>query len=345
MISLIVSTYEHTATLGWVLEALASQDYPGRWELIVVDDGSDPTVLTIVKEASWRYSTDMRYVWQPDAGHRLARSRNNGIRIARGELLVFLDGDMVVRPNFLSAHAAAHASGEKILLVGTRERLVVRSDRQNLDLEALRVQAEQVSIIEGLPTEHKQQEAWSRSRSPWMAMSGSNFSIASGPGAMYNEMFFGWGSEDRELACSLIRRHGHKLVVSDAPRALHVKVESRPTRRGALITSAAANAAEANKEAQALLETIRNKLVFKHLHPTEDVTPTMRMIANCLVDPRTDTWYFDEDLTDRNLAEAINAAENWMDSHSIQFRPARRATPTPRLTERKSDAGEQDQAN
>ena len=327
MISLIVSVYEHTATLGWVFEALAAQDYKGRWELIVVDDGSDPGVLTLVKEASWRYTTDMRYVWQPDAGHRLARSRNNGIRMARGEVLVFLDGDMVVRPNFLSAHAAAHVAGEKRLVVGTRERLSIRGDRPPQDIEALFVLADQASVIEGMTSEYKQQEGWARSRSAWMAMSGANFSATAGPGLMYNEMFVGWGTEDRELACSLIRKHGYRLVVSDATRALHVKVENRPTRRGVLVTTAASQAAEANKEAESLFQTIRNKLVFRHLHPNEDVTASMRMIANCLVDPRTDTWYFDEELTDRNLADAIEAAESWMDSHGIQFRPGRRTIP------------------
>ena len=328
MLSLIVSVYEHTATLGWVFESLSSQDYKGRWELIVVDDGSDPAVLTMVKEASWRYPMDIRYVWQLDAGHRLARSRNNGIRLARGELLVFVDGDMAVRPNFLSAHAAAHAGGDKLLVVGTRERMTVRADRPPQDLEALMVDARQADLIEGLPCDYKLQEGWARSRSPWMAMAGSNFSVEAGAGVQYNEMFVGWGSEDRELACSLIRKHGHRLVVSDATRALHVKVESRPSRRGVLLTTAA-SAAAADKEAKSLLETIRNKLVFRHLHPTEDVTPSLRMIANCLVDPRTDSWYFDEELTDRDLGEAIEAAENWMDAHGIQFRPGRRAPAAP----------------
>lgn len=289
-----------------------------------MDDGSDPAVLAAVKEASWRYPLDIRYVWQPDAGHRLARSRNNGIRIAKGDLLVFLDGDLVVRPNFLSAHAAGHAGTEKVLLVGTRERFGVRGDRMPDDLEALFVQADQVREIEGRESDYKQQESWSRSRSAWMAMAGSNFSVRSGPGVAYSEMFVGWGSEDRELACSLMRRYGHRLVVSDSMCALHIKIENRTTRRGHAF-SVSANAVDAEKEAHNLMETIRNKLVFRHLHPNEDVTPSLRMIANCLVDPRTDFWYFDEELEDRDLTEAIVAAENWMDAHGIQFRPARRA--------------------
>ena len=69
------------------------------WELIVVDDGSDD--MTAIEVAPLLADSRIRYVRQKSAG--VSAARNHGIRLARGDLIAYLDSDNVWYPGFLSA--------------------------------------------------------------------------------------------------------------------------------------------------------------------------------------------------------------------------------------------------
>ena len=102
-VSVIVPYYQARNKLDLTLAALLRQDYPQELtEIIVVDDGSDPPLTPAdVPEG-------VRVVTQRRDGFGAARARNNGARAAAGSILVFVDGDMALSPNSLSAHAAWH---------------------------------------------------------------------------------------------------------------------------------------------------------------------------------------------------------------------------------------------
>lgn len=311
MISVIICTYQQPLTLGWLLDSLAQQNYTGPFQILIADDGSDAEVLAVVKEASWRLHLDVRYIWQPDAGFRISRSRNNAIRCATGELLVFIDGDTVVRPGFLDAHAKAHQTSQKLLLCGTRENITLRADRPPKNAEELHFLAEQTSRIEAAASEYPQQEAWANSKSPWMAISGSNFSVRNSADITFNEAFIGWGTEDREFACRMLKK-GYRISVTDAARAIHVDlVAPKSTHRHT----------EDNRENLELSDLIRNKLLFRRLHPDVDTTPAIKMLQNCSIDPGTGYWSYDPAHIAIDLNSAIQSAEAWMDQHGIAFRP------------------------
>lgn len=46
-------------------------------------------------------SFEIKHVYQEDIGFRLARSRNNGARIASGDFLIFLDQDVIMPNDFV----------------------------------------------------------------------------------------------------------------------------------------------------------------------------------------------------------------------------------------------------
>jgi GT2 family glycosyltransferase len=78
-------------------------DYPSeRWEVIVVDDGSGDHTADAVAESC----PPARYLEQPNRG--AAAARNLGARQAKFDFLVFLDDDMLVRPDHLLRHEEAH---------------------------------------------------------------------------------------------------------------------------------------------------------------------------------------------------------------------------------------------
>jgi glycosyltransferase involved in cell wall biosynthesis len=120
LISVIVPTYNWPEALDLVLDALAHQS-GGAYEVIVADDGSGPGTRAVVETWQARYPVPLRHEWQADEGFRAARVRNLGASKAKGDYLVFIDGDCLCRPDFIRAHGQLaergwFVSGRRVLL-------------------------------------------------------------------------------------------------------------------------------------------------------------------------------------------------------------------------------------
>jgi len=100
-LSVIVPAHDAAATLREQLEALASQEWPGTWEAIIVDNNSTDATPTIVAEFA---RADCRFRLVTASKRRgPAYARNAGAEHARGRLLLFCDADDVVAPGWLAA--------------------------------------------------------------------------------------------------------------------------------------------------------------------------------------------------------------------------------------------------
>ena len=91
LLSVIMPVDGREDLLEEALRALVSSDLPREaWELIVVDDGSCNECATVAARVA---DTVVRL---PGAVRGPAYARNRGVEVARGELLLFLDGDVAV---------------------------------------------------------------------------------------------------------------------------------------------------------------------------------------------------------------------------------------------------------
>jgi GT2 family glycosyltransferase len=94
--SIIVPTRARAGYLDVALASIAPQAAAAGAELLVVDDGPDPRTQSVAQRHGARY-----------VAHAVSRglnaARNTGIDEARGELLVFVDDDVAVRPGWLAA--------------------------------------------------------------------------------------------------------------------------------------------------------------------------------------------------------------------------------------------------
>jgi glycosyltransferase involved in cell wall biosynthesis len=103
--SVVIPTYRRTQTLFPVLDALARQEKPPEFEVVVVDDGSGDD--TSDRLSGYRASYPFRFFTQENGGP--ASARNRGVREARGRVVLFLGDDTVPEPPLLAVHGRAHA--------------------------------------------------------------------------------------------------------------------------------------------------------------------------------------------------------------------------------------------
>ena len=106
-LSVIIPTYNRCAILKKTLEALAHQEQDAsRFDVIVVDDGSSDDTSQIVRDVAEASALDLRYAYQENKGAGAARNR--GLRQASGDIILFLDDDIVAFPGLMSEHLRFH---------------------------------------------------------------------------------------------------------------------------------------------------------------------------------------------------------------------------------------------
>lgn len=97
VVSVILATYNRADFVGDAIRSVLAQHFVD-WELIVVDDGSTDDSRTVI--AAYLDDPRIRLVELPHLG--VAEARNEGMRVARGELIAHLDSDNLWFPGFLS---------------------------------------------------------------------------------------------------------------------------------------------------------------------------------------------------------------------------------------------------
>lgn len=116
-VSVIVPTLNRAELLAGCLESLAGQDYPAaRFEVLVVDNGSTDGTAALSEDAMRRSGiANLRYLLELEPG--LLSGRHRGAREAKGDVLVFVDDDIVAASGWLSAIARAFED-PRVHLVG-----------------------------------------------------------------------------------------------------------------------------------------------------------------------------------------------------------------------------------
>jgi glycosyltransferase involved in cell wall biosynthesis len=117
MISVLLATYNWPQALKFCLESLSTQT-DLNFEIIIADDGSTSDTKELIASIEIGLPVKITHLWQEDQGFRKARILNQAIEIARGEYLVFLDGDCIVQPDFISQHRKL--SQQNHLVTGSR---------------------------------------------------------------------------------------------------------------------------------------------------------------------------------------------------------------------------------
>jgi glycosyltransferase involved in cell wall biosynthesis len=214
LISIIVTTYNREDALDAVLRSLARQSDPA-FEIIVADDGSGPATAKLIDGWKSRIVRRLEHVWHPDRGFRAAEIRNRAILAARGAYCVFLDGDCIVRPDFVASHrrlaeAGWFVTGNRVLFSPALTAKVLKDKLTPEDWMLGRWLAERwdagINRLSAMlylplgPLRRIRRAMWQGARSCNLAIWRSDLERVDGFDADYS----GWGKEDSDVIIRLL---------------------------------------------------------------------------------------------------------------------------------------------
>ena len=107
-ISVLVMSYNQEAYIADCVDSVLSQEYDGKLEFIFCDDNSSDSTFEIIEERLCKYTGSRRAeAYKSSFNQRVAGNMNNGIKLARGEWIMRMDGDDIMHPDRVRITAEA----------------------------------------------------------------------------------------------------------------------------------------------------------------------------------------------------------------------------------------------
>lgn len=95
LVSIIIPCYNAAQFIAETLNSVCRQTYTNL-EIIVIDDGSTDNSAAIIAQCKYPL---LHYYYQNNAG--VSAARNNGLALAKGDVVVFFDADDLMTPRFV----------------------------------------------------------------------------------------------------------------------------------------------------------------------------------------------------------------------------------------------------
>ena len=220
-VSIIIACYHSQISLNKILDAIANQTYPQHLiEIVIVSPNLDPETKAL---ASKYADLKIVFVSQPSAVQEI---QNAGIKQAKNDYLIILDGDLLPSPNLVESYLKYFHVSDCAVLIG--DRLFAHSDRldryQVLDL-ANTSNSDKFSRQDDLKILNSQHQLYEKSnqlkkdRYPFRAFVSSNIAFSQQLIAqigLFDESIAHWGYRDQELGYRIYNAGYYFIPVPDA---------------------------------------------------------------------------------------------------------------------------------
>lgn len=227
-VSLVVTTYNWPSALDAVLRSIENQQCRPN-EVIIADDGSTEETSDIIKKWASKSSLNIRHVWQEDNGFQAAKIRNKAASLAKGDYIIFLDGDCLLRPDFIAQHKRLalkgyFVAGNRVLFSSSFTDKILNHQIEPEGWEPSQYSSEQINRtwpLRYVPL------GILRKRAPnkWQGVKTCNLGVWKSDLILVNgldEAFIGWGYEDSDLVIRLLRAGVKHLNGRLATTVLHL---------------------------------------------------------------------------------------------------------------------------
>lgn len=205
----MIATYNRPDALFLCLKSVQQQKHLPD-EVVIADDGSGEDTAAMIADVQKFFPVDIKHIWHPDEGFRLAAIRNKGIAASAGEYIVQIDGDLILHPHFISDHLSIKkpehfTAGSRVMLsADLTEKLL---EDYSIDIRkyggaGLSFNGVRNKFLRNILAERYKIKGRHKYYVKGCNMAFYKKDLLKVNG--YNEDFRGWGSEDREIAIRLI---------------------------------------------------------------------------------------------------------------------------------------------
>jgi len=313
-LSVLIVTHNQSHILRFQIAALEKQVgiRPSELEVIVTDDASDGHEVQQIEAILSQTALSSRLLQQSADRFWASRARNRAIACARGDVLLFLDGDMIPELDACAKHVTRHASLEKQIVAGNR----LRKDVPAQDVEEIspdedllpRLRAHEIAdplIARKQRDEEHRRRDFLQSHHSWRVVLSCHMSAPAAPEVFFDEQFRGWGLEDWEFAYRLTQHHGYRT--SFAPEIIAYEVDQWGRGVGDLFR------AEAMDRRTEIIDYLKNVFYFLDRCPVltiEEVCEILRRVKlegdQLVIVPRA---------IDGDLREHVESMRRWLVEH------------------------------
>ncbi|HEY9620944.1 MAG TPA: hormogonium polysaccharide biosynthesis glycosyltransferase HpsN [Crinalium sp.] len=224
LVSVIIPTYRREDVLRETLENVLQQDYP-HYEVIVVDQtlNHEPKTTAYLEHLAASQKIRLFNVtWASLPG-----ARNYAVRRAAGEIMLFLDDDVILPPGFLAAHVKNYLERPEVGAVAGRvfDRMKLADFGADLTIEDLPPEAMDPGIAwYHIDLVHTIKPQWV------LTARGCNMSfrreIFEKHGLWFDERFRGSAVREESDFCLRIRKTGYQIWYDPDANLVHLGEET-----------------------------------------------------------------------------------------------------------------------
>lgn len=207
-VSLIVPTYNKDIRFLLTLQTLINQNYPpDKYEVVIIAKDPSQALTKAVESASKMIY--IKLILQKGIGR--ANARNEGIKQSSGEIIIFTDDDLLLKPDFISRHINFHQDKDVVVLgkifqiyLSYLERVELKEIFEKLDLIA----REDIYF-----KTVRKAFSFKNNNIPWIGFGTNNTSVRKeilSKVGVFDEDFKEWGQDNIELAYRL-HKQGYRF--------------------------------------------------------------------------------------------------------------------------------------